>query len=118
MDVMTEITFEQLPKAVGELFEKLNNIERLLLEQSSTRSPEADALLTIQQAASFLNLAIPTLYSKVSRQEIPCSKNGKRLYFSKAELMDWIRSGKKLTVADIQANTDKHLSQVKRRKQA
>lgn len=115
---MTEITFEQLPKAVGELFEKLNNIERLLIEQSSTRTPEADTLLTISQAASFLNLAVPTLYSKVSRQEIPCSKNGKRLYFSKDELTEWIKSGKKLTVAEIQAATDKHLANVRKGKQA
>lgn len=103
------------------IIERLENIERCLIEINSkeaTRTPETDTLLTISQAASFLNLAKATLYSKVSRQEIPCSKNGKRLYFSKDELTEWIKSGKKLTVAEIKAATDKHLAQVKRRKQA
>lgn len=103
------------------IIERLENIERCLNEinnKETTSTPEADTLLTIQQAASFLNLAVPTLYSKVSRNEIPSAKQGKRLYFNKAELMDWISSGKKLTVAEIQANTDKHLAQIKRRKQS
>jgi excisionase family DNA binding protein len=103
------------------IIERLENIERCLIEINSkeaTHTPEADTLLTISQAASFLNLAKATLYSKVSRQEIPSAKQGKRLYFSKAELMEWIKSGKKLTSAEIQAATDKHLAQVGKSKRA
>lgn len=95
-----QLSFEQLPEAVGQLFTKLENIERLLLERGN-QQPEADQLLTIQQAAEFINLSVPTLYGLVSHAEIPVNKKGKRLYFSKKELTDWIKTGRKKTVAEI-----------------
>ena len=39
-----EITFEKLPQAVTQLYEKLENIERLLLSQNNTPEPEEDKL--------------------------------------------------------------------------
>jgi excisionase family DNA binding protein len=49
-----------------------------------------ESLMTIAEAAKFLNLAIPTVYGKVSKKEIPFHKSGKRLYFVKKELRDHI----------------------------
>jgi len=90
-----EITFEQLPKAVSQLNEKLENIERLLLQRNQQHNKEDDLLLTIQQAAEILCLSVPTIYGLVSRSEIPCMKKGKRLYFSKEEITNWIKTGRK-----------------------
>jgi excisionase family DNA binding protein len=98
--VMETITFDQLPQAVGRLQEQLNHIEQLLL-QRRTRAPETDDLLTISEAAKFLNLSIPTIYTKVSRKEIPVNKKGKRLDFYKSELAGWIKTGRKKTTAEI-----------------
>ncbi len=102
---MTEITHNNLPEAVTQLFNKLDNIERLLNNQ--TNQPESDQLLTIQQAGELIKLSVPTLYGYVSRNEIPFSKKGKRLYFSKQQLFDWIQGGRKKTIAEIskEANT-------------
>ena len=109
--IVMSYTFEQLPEAVTQLHEKLENIERLLLE--SYQKPEnGSELLTIQQAAELLNLSISTLYAKVSRKQIPVSKKGKRLYFSKAELIAWIKSGKQLTETDILNETQNRLSRI------
>jgi excisionase family DNA binding protein len=91
---MQAITFEQLPSALTSLFEKVENIERLL-QQKAEPQTESDDLLTIQQAASFLKLSVPTLYGLVSRSKLPVNKRGKRLYFSKHELTDWIKAGRK-----------------------
>lgn len=95
-----EITFDQLPGAVSKLSEKLDTIERLLTEQ---RKPveQQDDLLTIDQAAEFLTLSKPTLYSKVSRRELPFMKRGKRLYFSKDELMGYLKAGRRKTNAEL-----------------
>jgi DNA binding domain, excisionase family len=60
---------------------------------ANTEQPEQ--FLTIQQAAAFLNLSVATMYSKVSRSEIPVMKRGKRLYFSLKELTEYLRNGKK-----------------------
>jgi excisionase family DNA binding protein len=101
-----ELTFEQLPKAVNQLYEKLENIEKLLCEKNGI-TPEADQLLTIDETAALAHLSKLTIYGLVSRAEIPCMKKGKRLYFSKTELINWIRTGRKKTVAEtaIEANT-------------
>lgn len=88
-------TFEELPQAISTLHDKVDSIKDLLLDQQQKQqSPHSD-LLTINGAAEFLSLSVPTLYTKVSRREIPVSKRGKRLYFSKDDLSVWIKSGRK-----------------------
>lgn len=90
-----EITFENLPKAVTNLTYEVSEIKRLLLSKSSELpQDQPEKLLTIQEAAQFLNLAVPTIYSKVSKKELPFMKRSKRLYFSKIELLDYIKSGR------------------------
>ena len=100
------ITFDQLPQAVSQLHDKLNNIEKLLLQKNNPAKQEIDQLLTIEEAATFTHLTKPTIYSLVSRAEIPHMKKGKRLYFSMQELTDWIKSGRKKTVKEIAAETE------------
>jgi len=109
-----EITFEQLPKAITQLYEKLENIERLLLTKSNESIPEGDQLLTIKQASELICLSVPTLYSLVHRAEIPVNKRGKRLYFSKQELTDWIKAGRRKTKSELSAEADQYLESKKK----
>ncbi|MCX6243687.1 MAG: helix-turn-helix domain-containing protein [Bacteroidetes bacterium] len=109
-----EITFDQLPKAVSQLYDKLETIERLLLAKSDDPQPESDQLLTIQQAAEVLHLTVPTMYGLVQRASIPVCKRGKRLYFSKQELTSWIMAGRKKTISEIDAEAENYLSSRKR----
>ena len=46
-------------------------------------------------------LAKPSLCSLISSREIPSYKKGKRLYFKRKELEEWIVSGKRKTVQEI-----------------
>jgi len=98
--------------------ERLGRIEILLVNmkfQAGNASPVTDELLTITQAAELISLTTPTVYGLVSKHAIPHSKKGKRLYFSKTELLDWIKSGRKKTIAESQANPESHLRTPKRR---
>lgn len=97
---MEHYSFDQLPRAVSELHQKLDILQDLLME-SRQPLPQSAELMTISQAAEFLNLSVQTLYGKVCHREIPVSKKGKRLYFYKSELEDWIKSGKKKTMAEL-----------------
>jgi excisionase family DNA binding protein len=97
---MEQYSFDQLPRAVSELHQKLDSIQDLLLE-SRQPVPQAIELMTISQAADFLNLSVQTLYGKVCHREIPVSKKGKRLYFYRSELEEWIKSGKKKTMSEL-----------------
>jgi len=65
--------------------------------------------LTIREAAEILHLTVPTVYGLVQRSEVPVSKRGKRLYFSKQELTAWIMSGRKRTNSEIDADTEHYI---------
>lgn len=108
---MKNITFEQLPQAVGELYGKLESIEQLLLSNQGQKQEHED-LLTIQQAAEFLHLSVPTVYGYVSKNTIPFSKRAgsKRLWFSKQELTEWIKSGRKKTTDEIKSEIENNLN--------
>ncbi len=95
-----EITFEQLPLAVYQLHEKLASIERLLLQKSSDPQTESDELLTVQAAAVYLSLSVPTIYGLIAKKQIPVMKRSKRCYFSKVELMNYLKEGRKKTFAE------------------
>lgn len=97
---MKPFTFDQIPKMMTKLFEKMDRIE-ILLSNFSQEQKQLDELLTISEASKLINLAIPTIYSKVSRNEIPVNKQGKKLYFYKSELIAWIRAGRIKTNEEI-----------------
>ena len=106
---MQGLTFEQLPQAVNQLNKKLEIIERLLLSSHDKQLEQPEKLLTIEEASAFLHLTKQTIYSKVSRGEIPYMKRSKRLYFSRQELLDYIKLGKKLTSQEAKANVNEFL---------
>ncbi len=111
---METISFEKLPEAVAQLHQKLENIERLLEEQSDQNNPKIQkGLLSVSEAAEFLNLAVPTVYSMVSRGEIPFMKRAKRLYFSSEELLEYVREGRQMTDEDIK---DEAINNLKERR--
>ncbi len=91
---MDNLSFEKLPHAVSAINEKLEKIEQLLANQKNFQKEEEDRLLRPTEAAQFLDMAKATLYSKVSRKEVPFMKRGGQLWFSTKDLSDWIRSGK------------------------
>lgn len=49
----------------------------------------------IDRACEITGLAKSTIYKLAPQGLIPCKKRGKRLYFFEAELIEWIRSGRK-----------------------
>lgn len=111
---MNNLTFEQVPEAIGKVLSELSELRGLITKQQQPQQQEQDQLLTIQQAATLLTLSVPTIYGLVNRSAIPYSKPGKRLYFSKQELTDWIKSGRKKTTAEIEAEATNYVNRKKR----
>ncbi len=100
---MKNITFERLPEAVAQLHEKLENIERLLNAQSNQNPTTSQStLLTVREAAEFLSLAVPTVYSMVSKGKLPYMKRSKRLYFDRDELLAYLKKGRQQTNKEIE----------------
>lgn len=82
---------KQQNKTQNEVLSKLNELEELLRRKN-------DKPLNFNQAAEYLGFSHSYLYKLTSRKIIPCHRpTGKMLFFSKAELDEWIFSSKKST---------------------
>lgn len=87
-----------------------NSVRKVLQEGHYSPLPISSELndqpITIQEAASFTNLAVPTIYSLVNRKQIPFFKRSgsKRLYFLKSELRTWLLEERQKTVSEIAQN--------------
>ena len=101
---MESLSFEQLPQAVAKLTLEIRELKQFLLQNSQPDSDKPkEKLMTVQEAANFLSLSVPTVYSKVSKSELPFMKNGKRLYFSNIELMDYLKKGRSKSNDEVNA---------------
>ena len=97
------ISFEQMPGLIAQISLKLETIESLLIDQSETSLPEnSDELMGVKETAEFLSLSVQTIYGKVSKGELPVMKRSKKLYFSKYDLMDYLKRGRRKTNLEIQ----------------
>ncbi|WCM42697.1 helix-turn-helix domain-containing protein [Flavobacterium sp. CBA20B-1] len=99
---------------------RLSSIENLILDlkhkpQSVEPTNQPEQLLTIDEVAILLHLTKPTIYSKISKNELPgVCKQGKRLYFDRQTIIDWIKQGRKKSNAEIEAEANAYLSNNKK----
>jgi excisionase family DNA binding protein len=94
---MQNVTHNNLPEAVELLLLQVRNLQNLITNKPHEPS---EKLLSIEEAAAFLNLSKPTLYGYVHRKQIPFLKKSKRLYFVESELLEWIKSSREETPND------------------
>ena len=57
----------------------------------SKAGPDIRRLISIQEAAAYTGLAVPTLYTMVSQRRIPYVKVGRLTKFDVGLLDDWIK---------------------------
>ena len=83
-----------------------NSLNKVLKQNGVVQKNEPQKIepdiVDIKQASELLNLAIPTIYGLVSRREIISYKRARKLYFKKSELLQWIQSGKRNSISEIQ----------------
>lgn len=105
---MENLVFTQLSiPEIRQIFRQ--ELQTFFQSQSLAQPPiEQEQLLTIQQAAEFLSLSVPTIYGLVSKSQLPVNKKGNRLYFTKQELTEWVKAGRKKTAAEIELTAQKY----------
>ncbi len=85
------------------IFQKLDSIERMLLEQNLLKKD----VLNLIEASLYLDLSQSHLYKLTSTGAIPCYKpNGKKVYFNRAELDTWLLRNRQNTIAEIAEEAD------------
>lgn len=112
---MQAVTITQItPPELETLIE--NSVRKILNSQSTTTpQQDKDELLTVQDTAKFLSLSVSTIYGLTSKGELPVMKRSKRCYFSKVELINYLKDGKRKTVTELETEADAYLSNRKRK---
>lgn len=110
---MTAVTITQITPPELELLIQ-NSLQKILNSQQPQASqPEAE-VLTVPEAAKFLRLSVQTVYTLISKGTLPVMKRSKRCYFSKSDLLEYLKQGRKNTLAEIESSAVQYL--VKKKK--
>lgn len=102
-----------------EISARLSNIESLLLDLKhgpieAQALPDPDEFLTVKETAVFLKLSVPTIYTLISKGEIPVMKRSQRCYFLKIDLVNYLKQGRKKSSAEISKEADLYLNEKNR----
>lgn len=90
------------------ILEKLNSIEKAI-EKLKTASNDDEDFMTIEQVSSFVGLSKATIYGLTHERKIPYFKAGKRLYFKKADIVNWITSTKVKIKQEVNQLADEYI---------
>jgi hypothetical protein len=90
---------------------KLEQLEKRL----ETLVEQTQEVLCFDQAVKFLNISASQLYKMTCKRVIPFSKPaGKRIYFDRRQLVQWMLGRSKKTKQALQSQALEHLEAVKR----
>lgn len=82
---------------------KMINIDRSCIVQAAECvEKELRDIVFIDEARVITGYKLSTIYTKVSRREIPTLLKGRPLTFSREELTNWIKAGRP-TIAEMKA---------------
>ena len=112
---MQAVTITQItPLELESLIE--NSIKKVLSIQFSTKEPtETDRWFDLNELCIYHpdKPSKPTVYGWVNAGTIPVHKGGKKLRFLKSEIDNWLRQGRKKTLAETASEAETYLSKKK-----
>ncbi|CAM3747849.1 helix-turn-helix domain-containing protein [Elizabethkingia occulta] len=111
MDV-TELSFENLPKAIAFLISEVAEIKSLVQYEQPISIPVKRIPIGVDAVCAIINKAKPTVYALVRKRMIPCYKSGRTLYFFEDEIVDWISKGKQKTLQEIASDAETHFKRI------
>lgn len=106
MQAVVTTTYSE-PEFDAKIFDAVNKALQLngFAIKAQERKPNKIPI-DIKEACRITGLAKPTIYALAPKGAIPSYRKGKRLYFFEDELLAWIKSGKRMTAAEIDAAAD------------
>ena len=114
-DSDTSYEFMILLKLIKRIDKRLDDIEKNLKSSSSIKTNDEKGdidykVLSVDEVSKLLGLAKATIYSKTSRNELPFTKRGKRLYFIEKEIIEYLKGGKILSNDEIDEISKNYIS--------
>lgn len=99
---------QDLTKQVVDLQHKLESMENILFA--------AKEVLSLEEAAIFMNVTKSNLYRMTHEQTIPFYKpGGKMCYFEKSELLAWMRKNRVSSMEEIEKEANERLQALARK---
>ncbi len=100
------------------IIEKLDNIETLIRSnlKNDNGTKTITEVLNLKQAAEYVSLSKSAIYKKTSERGIPHFKQGKKLYFKRSELDDWMTGLKISTKEEIEKQANEYIMKKGRRR--
>ena len=99
------ITFEDLPKAMSWMMDKLNELDSKIdgLNNPSSNVP-TEQWMNLKELCEYIpsHPAEQTVYGWTSCHQIPFHKRGKRIMFLKSEIDEWLHAGKIKSEKDLE----------------
>lgn len=102
----TTIKFEDMPKALAYLIEKVEELDRKLESLGDNSSSGKDVWMSIHDLCAYLPTrpATQTVYGWTSAHLIPFHKKGKRIMFLKSEVDKWLIGEQLKSIREIEAD--------------
>ncbi len=94
------MNIQELQNSYNLLCRRVEKLEDFVMDYKILSIKKDSDTIGINEAAIFLNYTKSTIYTKVSKKELPCFKRGKSLFFSKSQLTAYLQSGVKVSVTD------------------
>lgn len=106
-----QITLETLPKAFMHLLDEVKEIRTLLTQSNQEPHPITDQWFDLNELCNYHpdKPKPATVYGWVFAGKIPVNKGGKKLRFLKSEIDEWLKQGRKLTVAESSLKAEQYL---------
>ena len=102
---ITQITAPELETLIE------NSIKKVLSTQQAEQPTDTDRWLDLNELCLYIpdKPSKPTVYGWVNARTIPVHKGGKKLRFLKSEIDNWMKEGRKKTLAEIANEPDTYL---------
>ena len=97
-----EITFEQMPKFLAMIYQKVEGLESRLDQKQEPENPYTD----VTEAALFIKKSKAALRQIVYRGELRYIKRGNSLLFRKNDLIEWIEGGSRKSKAELKESAE------------
>jgi excisionase family DNA binding protein len=87
------------------------NLEQELAEIKQLLTVQTDEPLSLNEAAQYLNFKKSYIYKLTCQKQIPFFRpGGKKIYFKKSELNEWIFRGRNRSKAELEAEAESYLN--------
>lgn len=88
-----------------------------MLEGEKINLPEQRRILSLQEFCEYVGISKQTAYKLTSGQKVPHSKRGKRIFFDREKVDEWLLENQVATVSEIQQEANDFIDSTPRKHQ-